>query len=263
MPETAIILISHQKPESAEAMVRTWQSLNPSALVHLAYGGTREQFKAISVSERTFVADIRLRTKDHPRERQSYQGLMRAVCRDLASRDISGLLMVEFDVAPLRAGLVDYLQARSQKDRADVMGVNLRRIDGTNHAHYLAHAASEGFSHWLDFSVRNDKSVVMMMLGCLTWWTWDAFSRTAEQPETFPVYLELAMPTVAHHLGFRVRGLPEFQSDVVVMGERGDEFHPRKLHGAWVLHPCKKFWNDRATTGFQTLRETFTPRSNS
>ena len=224
-------------------MVGEWQRLNPEALIHVAYGGPAHLFGALSMAGRTFVTDPRLRTRDHPRERQSYQGLMRAVAQDLSGKGIAHILLVEFDVAPLKLNLMKYLEQRSWAEEADVMGVDLRRIDGTNHAHFLAHLSQPKFLEWLDFSIRDDKRVVLMMLGCITWWKWDAFVLTCGQEEKMPVYLELAMPTVAHHLGFRVRGLPEFSADVVVSGERHNEIAQRTTTGSWVLHPCKKIWN--------------------
>ena len=223
-------------------MCGTWQRLNPEARVHLAYGGSADTFALLTWADRTFINDARLRTRDPQRERQSYCGVMKAVIGTLSGSTVDRVLMVECDVVPLKEGLVNYLLQRECEEKADVMGVRLQRVDGTGHPHVLAHEFHAGFDVWLENPVRPGTKVVLMMLGCLTWWKWEAFVRTAEVPEPLPVYLELAMPTTAHQLGFRVRDLPEFVPDVESTGELDDQVEERRKKGRWVLHPCKTAW---------------------
>ena len=223
-------------------MCAMWQRLNPDAVIHLAYGGRREVFGQIAWPHRTFVADERLRTRDHQRERQSYQGVMRAVSLGTAQEPVDRVLMVECDVLPLRPGLVEYLSAREREEAADVLGVRLRRVDGTGHPHVLAHESHPNFAGWLGASVRPEKETVLMMLGCLTWWTWEAFTAVATTLEPLPIYLELAMPTMAHQRGFRVRDLPELVPDMSPLGELGHLAESRRAASRWVLHPCKNCW---------------------
>ena len=227
-------------------MAADWQRLNPKAEVQIAYGGSEDSFAEVTWPLRTWIGDPRLRTRHHQRERQSYRGLMQALVEVLRGRGVNRVVMVECDVAPLRAGLVDYLNRRGAEEGADVLGAHLRRVDGTSHPHYLAHQGNPAFPSWLEGTVRSDRDVVLMMLGCLTWWTWEAFAATALAAEPFPVYLEVAMPTTAHHLGLRVRGLPEWEEDLAPLGERGAEVAARTAAGSWVLHPCKQLWRGRA-----------------
>jgi hypothetical protein len=242
MSLTTIILITHQSPEEVAVMCGTWQVLEPSARIHIAYGGDKAQFAKLNWPNRSFIDDPRLRTRDHQRERQSYRGLMQTIQLDLTGTGTDRILMVEFDVIPLRSGLVDYLAGRQQEERADVLGARLRRVDGTSHPHFLAHQHHEGFKRWTGMSIRENKEVVMMMLGCLSWWTWEAFSGVAEAPEAMPVYLELALATTPHLLGFRVRNLPEFYDDMEPVGELEGELEARMAGGRWVVHPCKNYW---------------------
>ena len=223
-------------------MCRTWQRLNPDARIHVAYGGCAAAYQALQGPDCTLIQDPRLRTRDHQRERQSYRGIMQAMVAALADHGTSRILMVECDVAPLRPGLVDYLAQRAGEEQAGVLGVGLRRADGTSHPHYLAHQSHPRFREWLSHSIREDREVVLMMLGCLTWWTWDAFRATALAPEPMPVYLELAMPTMAHHLGFRVRNLPEFEADIEPFGEMEEFLEQKRAEGRWLAHPCKRIW---------------------
>lgn len=227
-------------------MAEAWQRLNPEAEIHVAYGGAEGRFAGLSWPLRTWVGDARLRTRDHQRERQSYRGLMQAMVGAMTGRGVARVVMAECDVAPLRPGLADFLNRRGAEEGADVLGGRLRRVDGTSHPHYLAHLGHPRFRSWLEGTVRPEGEVVLMMLGCLTWWTWEAFAATARAAEPFPVYLELALPTTAHHLGFRVRGLPEWEEDLAPLGERGGELEARAAAGRWVLHPCKVLWRQGA-----------------
>lgn len=242
MLKTTIVLISHQTPAEVSAMAEAWQRLNPEAEIHVAYGGAEERFAEVHWPRRTWIGDARLRTRDHQRERQSYRGLMQAMAESLGGRGVDRVVLVECDVAPLQPGLAAFLNRRGAEERADVLGARLRRVDGTSHPHYLAHLSHPQFQSWLEGTVRPEADVVLMMLGCLTWWTWEAFVATARAAEPLPVYLELAMPTTAHHLGFRVRGLPEWDEDLAPLGERAAEREERAAAGAWVLHPCKELW---------------------
>jgi hypothetical protein len=242
MLKTVIVLISHQSPAEVSAMCRTWQDLNPDTLVHVAYGGPAETFAALTWPHCSYIQDPRLRTRDHQRERQSYRGLMQETAAALAASRIDRVLMAECDVVPLRPGLAAYLIQREEEEQAQVLGSRLRRVDGTSHPHFLAHASHPSYQEWLKGSVRRDQEVLLMMLGCLTWWTWEAFAATATAPEPMPVYLELALPTTPHLLGFRVRDLPEFASDMEPVGELEGEVAQRRAAGRWVVHPCKKAW---------------------
>ena len=129
-----------------------------------------------------------------------------------------------------------------------IADTRLRRVDGTGHPHMLAHEFHPQFRQWLAGSVREEKSTVLMMLGCLTWWTWEAFQAVAAASEPLPVYLELAMPTTAHQLGYRVRDLPEFEGDMEPLGELEHLVPKRTSNGQWVLHPCKKIWGKSGVT---------------
>ena len=231
-------------------MVDEWGRLNPEARLVVAYGGREEVFGEVRVENKVFISDPRLRTRDHQRERQSYRGIMRAVAAHAEGKEWGGgpVILVECDVVPLRAGVTDYLAERAAAERADVLGARLRRVDGTGHPHVLAHEFHPRFREWLAASVREDKEVILMMLGCLTWWTWEAFKAVSAAPEPMPVYLELAMPTAAHQLGFRVRGLPEWEDDMEPLGELEHELESRRKAGRWVLHPCKKVWRNRAVS---------------
>jgi hypothetical protein len=217
--------------------------------VLIAYGGTRERFANLKVPDKVYVDDSRLRTRDHQRERQSFAGVFLAANEWLAVRPgIQRIHLTEFDCIPLCADIFDRLERRLAEEDADVLGCHLERVDGTNHPHYLYHKADPGFEAFLSkLSVRRDPRVVLAMLGCVSFWKREAFSAVAEAEETSPLYLEIALPTLAHHLGFRVRNLRDQSGFVQPVGDLGDRLEALRARGAWMAHPVKGFWEKLIT----------------
>ena len=128
-------------------MCRTWQSLNPDAQVHVAYGGSAETFEALTWPHCTLIKDPRLRTHDHQRERQSYLGVMQEISLAFLNANPDRVMMVECDVFPLRPGLTDYLSGREREEQADVMGARLSAITSkcTSCDHFKVHHFGWGF----------------------------------------------------------------------------------------------------------------------
>ncbi len=133
--------------------------------------------------------------------------------------------------------------ARLEEERADVLGFQLARVDGTSQPHLLYHAGLPGFSdHWREVSVRADKGVVLSMFGSGSFWTREAFAAVAGREEPFPIYLELYLPTLAHHLGYRLRDWGEQNRHVASLGDFVDRIDDARRDGAWTLHPVKTLW---------------------
>lgn len=244
MSERATILLTHQAEPQVERMAAWWRQRTPDADLLIAYGGTRERFAALKVPDKVFISDPRLRTRDHQRERQSYAGVFSAAQEWLKARPACRFIcFTEFDCIPLHAGFWSLLEERLAAEKADVLGCRLTRVDGTNHPHYLYHLADPGFLPLLRrISRRADPGVVLSMLGCLSFWTRDAFTAVAAAGESPDLYLELAMPTLAHHLGFRVRGLPDQSPFVRPSGDFTGTLDSLREAGAWLAHPVKGFW---------------------
>ncbi|MEM0897102.1 MAG: hypothetical protein AAGJ79_09445, partial [Verrucomicrobiota bacterium] len=55
------------------------------------------------------------------------------------------------------------------------------------------------------------------------------------------IYLELFLPTAAHHLGFRVRPMPPSQTGFILPkgGWSAEAREQAKTAGAWAVHPVK------------------------
>jgi hypothetical protein len=221
-----------------------WRQQVPGPDLLIAYGGTRERFDALKVPAKVFVDDSRLRTRDHQRERQSFAGVFSAVNEWLRTRpDYRLIHLTEFDCIPLCHDLFARMEARLANENADVLGCRVERVDGTNHPHFLYHFADPEFAPFIErLSVRRDRSVVLTMLGCVSFWKREAFTAVGQEEEASPLYLEIAMPTIAHHLGFRVRGLADQSQWVQPLGDLAPRLEEVRRAGAWMAHPVKGFW---------------------
>jgi hypothetical protein len=81
------------------------------------------------------------------------------------------------------------------------------------------------------------------MLGTGSFWCREAFDAVANVRETTPIYLELFIPTVAHHLGFRLREVIEHNQFVLSRPTKGVTIEAARRAEAWTFHPHKTFWN--------------------
>lgn len=241
MANVLTLLLSHQRNSDLARVLDLWQQVTAADQVLVAYGGDSSAFEGISWPQKVFVADPRLRTRDHQRERQSYTGVLQAAHAWLQARpEFAFVHLVEFDHLPLIADLYAVILRRLREEAADVLAHHLQRIDGTNHPHYLYHAAEPQFGRFLaEITTRVDPTVVLSMLGTGSFWTREAFDAVSERDERFPIYTELYLPTVAHHLGFRLRGFVGQDEFIHARGEFSDAISAARDRGAWMLHPVK------------------------
>lgn len=216
--------------------------IDPDSLL-LAYGGPAELFNKITFKNKLFVDDERLRVPDQQRQYQSWRGVLRAGLTRLQTLpDVEYVHLAEYDQIPLVGDFREKLRGRLEDEGADIIGHHLHRIDGTSHPHYLFHRREERFhQHFASISSREDKNVVFSMLPTGSFWKRAAFEAVASREEPIPIYVELYLPTQAHHLGYRLRDLPDQNRFVSILEDRFDEIERARSEGAWSLHPVKNF----------------------
>ena len=241
MAKVLTLLLSHQPERELRPVLILWQQLAGDDSILLAYGGTEAAFGGIAWPHKMFIADPRLRTRDHQRERQSCTAVLHAAHQWLNRHaEFDFVYFTEFDHLPLVIDLYERMTARLRDERADVLAFHLQRIDGTSHPHYLYHAADPAFHKFLsEVTRRSDPAVVLSMLGTGSFWTREAFQAVGARAEPFPMYSEVYVPTLAHHLGFRLRDFAEQGEFVRATGEFGGEISAARERGAWTLHPVK------------------------
>lgn len=224
-------------------MLEWWSRYLALDDVLVVAGGRREDFAGIAHTPKIFIDDPRLHTVDHQREFQSYTGLYRGISSWLAGRDYTHVFFAEYDHLPLVKDLGERFLARLAAEGADVLGCQVRRVDGTSQPHYLHHRSQPEFhAFWEKITRRDDPEVILNMFGSGSFWKRSAFDAVAALTEPFPIYLELYLPTLAHHLGFRVRDLPDQNPFVQVFRDLELEMDQARRAGAWAVHPVKRLW---------------------
>jgi hypothetical protein len=242
------VVLTHQPAPAVRRMVEWWSRCVPPSDLLVASGATRAEFEAIDFPAKIYCGDdLRLQTQDHQRERQSYLGVFKRVTEWLKARpEFDEIHVAEFDHVPLVADLSTRLHEARRALDADVIGFHVQRVDGTNHPHYLYHAADPRFHAFVaSISRRAEKEVILSMFGSGSVWSRAAFEMVAATLEPVPMYLEIALPTVAHHLGLRVAGLRDEPTAAWMrnLGDYRDEVGQARAAGAWSLHPVKTLWD--------------------
>lgn len=243
MPDTANIIVTHQSADRIARMLVWWRTAAPAESLWIAYGGTRDEFNEIAWPQKFFLESSRIRTTRPQYDRQSYHEIFQTADRLGFLTGLRYVHLAEFDQLPLQPAL-NMLQSRVlQRLRADVLGYRLQRLDGTSNPHFLYHAHDPAFATFLrKISCRPDPNVVLSFLGFGSFWTVEAFRAVAAIPEPFPIYLELWMPSVAHHLGFRVRRIDEPEKYNALAGDSTHLIDEATAAGMWSVHPVKARW---------------------
>lgn len=236
------VILSHQPREAFEQVLSWWSRYTSMDDLLLTYGGPREEFDKLPDISRVFVSDPNLRL-NQTREKQNYDGVFRAATQWLLEkpeRSFSYIYFAEFDHLPLVSNLAERLLDRLEQEDADVLGHGVSRIDNTSNVLYLYHLADLRFEEfWRQISVRRDHNVVLRMLVTGSFWTRRAFIDVGKQVQQVPIYLELYLPTVAHHLGYRVRDLREQSKCVSSMPNTRCSIETARELGCWTVHPIK------------------------
>jgi hypothetical protein len=238
------LLLAHQSPPQVEKLVARWRDYcHPPSQLLLAYGGAREEFDRIAHEPKFLLADPRLRTRHHQREKQSYTRVFQGAGAWLTDHPACGYVyFAEYDHWPLVPDLGARLIERLRREQADVLGHQLFRRDGTSCVHYQNHAADPRFLPWLRaISKRREPGAVFNMLGTGSFWTREAFLAVAQREETVPTYLEIYLPTLAHHLGFRLRSFGDQDRFIWGEGDRAAAIPRARAEGAWTIHPIKSW----------------------
>jgi hypothetical protein len=243
MIKVLTVFLTHQAPDSVRAMLNYWRDLDANQSFLIVNGGLHDLTDCVDCAT-VVVNDPALRTRDHGREKQSYQGVFQAAAPYVAASGAEFVSFVEYDEVPLQTDLNARMIAAIEQEKADVLGFRLYRVDGTSHHQYLDHCKDPHFLNYCsDISCREDKGTVLSMLGCGSFWRRDAFLAVAALKPT-RIYLEMFMPTAAHHLGFRVRPLPpeqeRFMAPEVI--KNVSDLEIMKRQGAWRIHPVKEMW---------------------
>jgi len=225
-------------------MCRYWSELLPDSILLVAYGGAEDEFEQLKWDNKVFINDKSLRTQDHQRECQSYAGVYRSVIRSISGLDIDRIYFTEFDQIPLQSNFFELLEYERVESRADTLMYGLTHVGDTGHAHYLYHSSKPSFFDQIEnYSVRTDKKVVLSAFGFGQYWIRDAFEQMAMLDDKVGCYLEIWAPTIAHHLGYRVKGMRDPHNCNQYFGDFTGKLEEFKKRGCLCIHPVKDNWD--------------------
>ena len=238
----ALALVSHESADTVDRMIARWTALTAPTHCLLAYGGPTTQFEQIR-SDKVLIPDPRLRTRDHQREFQSYSKLLAAVVAQLADKSWNWLFFAEYDLIPLVPDFFVRIIAEAEDQNADVLAVGAVRLDNTLHPHHGAHASNPDWSAWIEsISCREDPKVVLSCLGCGQLWRREALEAVVAAGEVVDSYLEILLPSIAHHLGFRVRPWKSHADFILPDPLPHQDLDQFQAAGASAIHPLKGYW---------------------
>ena len=232
-PNILWVILLHQSPSRCQEILALWQSQNATILP--LHGGNPQDSSGL-----IHLPDLCLRTKNHPAEKQSYRSVWQTASRWMQGKNFTHVCFAESDHIPLIDDLGQRLVA-SLND-ADVCFHFLCRVDGTNAPHYLHHLSDPLFAAnpWNSMSLRENPEVVLNALATGSCWTRQAFDTVANSFPQVPIYLEMDLPTTAHHLGFRVvEAPPPSRQFIHVKPFSEKDFELARSRGAWSIHPVK------------------------
>jgi len=238
------VLVTHLAPGAVEEQLRYLRAVCPSSRFVVCYGGARDDFAELSASESVFLDDAALRGP--PRTFQSYNNMLRVVWEAWVRDDdnVEALYVFEYDHLILRGDFEAALTAVMTDTDADFMGKNCTDRTGTNWEHYTRFRRDHHLLAFLaGISVREDPTRLFGCLGDGFLIKRDplaAFAMTHEHP---PCYGELYLPTLLHHLGFRVVDIDQaspIYADVRYEPEFSlKEVFTAKRAGTYFVHPFK------------------------
>ena len=237
---TLIFLLTHQNHLDTEIRVEIWTQAVPREDIVIVSDQSEEEFALITHPYKIRSVDPRRQTVDHQRDLQSVTSACQEVSRWMAGQDFTHVFMAEYDLFPLTKRLVPRLYELMDEAQADILAHELKRVDQTSTASYLYHLGREGFvEYWSTISVRQETGVILSMLGTGSFWKREAFDAVCAYDEPFPIYLEIYLPTLAHHLGYRIVDLGKESRFVSGVGNRIGDIETAQKDGALFIHPVK------------------------
>jgi len=228
-PKDLLVLLDHRSPSAIRDTLLVWQAAGvaPEDIL-LVYGGPSTTFESLSFSNKIQIQDPRLRTKDHQRERQSYDEIFLQVNEWLRGKNYTHILFHEYDHLPLVPDLLARLHHVAQTEVADVLGYHVGRIDASTHPHWLA-AVQDSY----------EQPVCLSMLGTGHFWNRSAWEAVVVSDVVADWYLELALPTRALRAGYHVACIPSQGEYVQAAPGKRPCMKDAVSSGAWTLHPVK------------------------
>lgn len=241
---TVTAVLTHLPSEQVRERFELLRAVAPEARFVVGYGGERNEFERIALEHKLFIDEPTLRGPEQ--HLQSLTRIFEALWDNYFAHDESAdaLYLIEYDHLILDARFEDHLGELAETCQADLMGKNCVDCTATNSEHYVRFRRDPRLlAHLRRLSVRADPARLFSCLGDGIWISRPALQAYVEVSEHPPCYCEIYVPTLLHHLGFRVanvdahsdlyrhvRWMPPFDTNQVIA---------RFQEGAVFMHPVK------------------------
>lgn len=241
-------VVTHLGPAEVKEDLELLTAVATDARFVVCHGGSRDDFEDVETEEKVYMDDPGLRGP--PRHLQSWTQAFELVWHRYFEPDesLDSLYLFEFDHLILDAEFEQRLRDLAQASGAGFMGKNCVAREGTNWEHYVRWRRDERLrAHLRRFSVREEQTRLYGCLGDGMWLSRDALGAYVAVGEHPPCYNEIYVPTLLHHLGFRVVDVDDHSAlyshvrwtspfsvdEVIELADRGATFvHPVKDRAA-------------------------------
>jgi hypothetical protein len=241
---TVTAVLTHLPAEQVHERMRLLNAVSPGARFVVCYGGEPREFEKIELENKLFIDDPTLRGPEQHLQSLtlSFEALWSSYFRDDDSTE--SLYLIEYDHLILGAQFETHLRDLATVTGADFMGKNCIDRSATNDEHYVRFRRDQRLlCHLRKLSVREDPSRIFGCLGDGMWISRQALGSYLDVRQHPPCYCETYVPTLLHHLGFRVvdvdthsdlyrdvRWMPAFDANEVIA---------RCREGTLFMHPVK------------------------
>jgi hypothetical protein len=241
---TLTVVLTHVDAEQVDDRMRLLRAVAPEARFVVCHAGARHDFAQVRWDEKVFVDDPTLRGP--AQHLQSLTQVFETAWREYVAGDprIDSLYLIEYDHLILDGTFEDRLRRLALDTRADLLGKRCVDLTATNVAHYVRFRRDPRLlRHLARVSVREDRERLFGCLGDGVWLTRRALDAYVDVGEHPPCYCEVYVPTLLHHLGFRVVDVDahsDLYHDVRWQPDRSAaEVLELARAGAVFVHPAK------------------------
>jgi hypothetical protein len=242
---TLTVVLSHVDAEHADELMGLFGAVAPDARFVLCHGGARSAFERIKWAERFFVEDPTLRGP--AQHLQSLNQVFEIAWREYfaSDTDLDALYLIEYDHLILDGTFEERLRELARDTHADLLGKTCIDATATNLAHYVRFRRDGRLlAHLAGLSVRDDRERLFSCLGDGIWLSRRALEAYVNVCAHPPCYCEIYVPTLVHHLGFRVIDVDahsDLYRDVAWQPERSvPEVLELAREGSVFVHPAKR-----------------------
>ncbi len=238
------LLWTHLDAPAVDRQLEYLRRLAPRSRFVVCHGGQRDDFDEITHPDKLFIDDDTLRT-DNAWNQSAFKLLECAHQAFVAGTDIETVFLFEYDHLVLRGDFELALQQLLDLSGADFVAKTCVTKDTNNWVHAIRARHDPEFMAFLgQISTRDDPA---RLYGCLG--TGFVIRRAALEallavtPPTLD-YHELYLPTVLHHLGFRLADVDEL-SDIYdevayLPAKTLSQVLEAKRRGHFFVHPFKQ-----------------------